>query len=133
MLYGGGTPWQVGCFWRKGIYQEVGGIRSDLRYAADYDFFLRLCLKGSSYYAKKVFGAHRHHQGQLSIAGSSKYEDERREVRLAAVESVNHPFAMQLLLRSIFLFNAKVRGRLSLFLSNHDSLRGAPLSKFRCE
>jgi glycosyltransferase involved in cell wall biosynthesis len=133
MLYGGGTPWQVGCFWRRGIYQAIGGIRPDLRFAADYDFFLRLCLIGSALYVPKIFGAHRHHPGQLSIAGSSSYEDERSAVQAVAMEGEKNLLATRLLMRSIFSFTARAHARIALILSRRDPLRGTPLSVYRCE
>ena len=81
MLYGGGTPWQVGCFWCRSAYEQVGRLRRHLRYAADFDIFLRLGLNGGVRSVPKIFGAHRLRDGQLSIAGQPRYKAERRQVQ----------------------------------------------------
>lgn len=80
-LYGGWTPLQDACFWRRDLYQKIGGINRSLRYAADYDLFLRMALAGRTGYVPHTFSAFRRHSGQKSISGSAAYEDERRRVR----------------------------------------------------
>jgi glycosyltransferase involved in cell wall biosynthesis len=42
MLYGGWTPLQDACFWRRSLYERVGGMNVQMKYAADYDFFCAL-------------------------------------------------------------------------------------------
>src|SRR5690349_7665396 len=54
MLYGGWTPLQDACFWRRELYQRVGGIDPQLKYAADYDLFLRMALSGNAVYLPKA-------------------------------------------------------------------------------
>jgi glycosyltransferase involved in cell wall biosynthesis len=81
MLYGGWTPLQDACFWRRELYQRVGGIDAQLKYAADYDLFLRMALHGKSCYVPKAFSAFRRHSGQKSISGARAYRDERAQVR----------------------------------------------------
>lgn len=81
MLYGGWTPLQDACFWRRELYERVGGIDPALRYAADYDLFLRMALAGSAAYVPLAFSAFRRHAGQKSIAGSQQYSRERKQVR----------------------------------------------------
>src|SRR5262249_41374035 len=44
MLYGGWSPLQDACFWRRELYEKVGGIDRSFRFAADYDLFLRMAL-----------------------------------------------------------------------------------------
>ncbi len=81
MLYGGWTPLQDACFWRRSLYEDVGGINPDLEYAADYDLFMRMALRGRIEYVPSVFSAFRRHPGQKSIAGSAGYRVEREKVR----------------------------------------------------
>lgn len=81
MLYGGWTPLQDACFWRRSLYDCVGGIDSTLKYAADYDFFLRASCTGKCVYVPKVFSAFRRHSGQMSISRSAQYETERQICR----------------------------------------------------
>ena len=68
MLFGGWTPLQDACFWKRSLYGSVGGINRDLEYAADYDLFLRFSLKGSSRYAPVAFSAFRKHTEQKSTS-----------------------------------------------------------------
>lgn len=81
MLYAGWTPLQESCFWTRSIYEGIGGINSNIKYAADYDFFLRLSLSGRCEYVAAIFGAFRRHDGQLSMAKSTLYKIERENCR----------------------------------------------------
>ena len=77
MLYGGWTPLQDACFWRRDFYERVGGINPSLRYAADFDLFFRMALQGKCQYVPLTFSAFRRHAGQKSISGSDAYQNER--------------------------------------------------------
>lgn len=81
MLYAGWTPLQESCFWTRSVYDRVGGIDPNIKYAADYDFFLRLSLKGRCEYVPAIFGCFRRHEGQLSMAKSLLYKSEREKCR----------------------------------------------------
>jgi glycosyltransferase involved in cell wall biosynthesis len=81
MLYGGWTPLQDACFWRRSLYEQVGGLNPDLKYAADYDFFLRASWNGRCCYIPKVFSTFREHKGQRSIAGKTRYQAEKQQSR----------------------------------------------------
>jgi GT2 family glycosyltransferase len=85
MLYGGWTPLQDACFWRRELYERVGGMNSRLRYAADFDLFLRMALHGKCQYVPLTFSAFRRHAGQKSISGSHVYRKEREEIRRAVI------------------------------------------------
>ncbi|ULA64988.1 MAG: Glycosyl transferase family 2 [Nitrospira sp.] len=81
MLYGGWTPLQDACFWRRELYEKIGGMNRDLKYAADFELFLRMALHGTCRYVPLAFSAFRRHAGQKSISGSEAYRNERAEVR----------------------------------------------------
>jgi hypothetical protein len=81
MLYGGWTPLQDACFWRRDLYQRAGGIDPGLHHAADYDLFLRMAGLGRAQYVPCAFSAFRRHAGQKSIASSRDYQVERRLAR----------------------------------------------------
>jgi glycosyltransferase involved in cell wall biosynthesis len=89
MLYGGWTPLQDACFWRRSIYDQVGGIDAGLRYAADYDLFLRIALAGETSYVPKAFSAFRRHPDQKSILESAGYRRERSERRSAHLRRIS--------------------------------------------
>jgi glycosyltransferase involved in cell wall biosynthesis len=85
MLYGGWTPLQDACFWRRSLYEACGGIDSRLKFAADYDFFLRASILGNCVYTPTVFSAFRKHENQTSIVLNAEYEVERKECRERAI------------------------------------------------
>lgn len=88
MLYGAWTPLQDACFWRRELYERVGGMNPAFRYAADFDLFLRLALHGTCRYVPLTFGAFRRHAGQKSISGSHVYRRERENLRRAVLDGL---------------------------------------------
>ncbi len=81
MLYGSWTPWQISCFWKQSAYEQCNGINADVKLAADYDLFLRMTRQAKTKYFSVSFGAHRHHEGQLSISHQSTYKSEKNLIR----------------------------------------------------
>ncbi len=63
MLYGGLTPRQEACFWRRSLYERVNGIDPTIQYAADYDLFLRMSSLGYCEYVPIIFSAFQKHEG----------------------------------------------------------------------
>ncbi len=88
MLFGGWTPLQDACYWRRSLYERIGGIDPDLTLAADFDFFLRAAWAGRSAYVPRVFSAFRKHAGQKSVAQQVDYESERRRWRNRMAEKL---------------------------------------------
>ena len=86
-LYGGWTPLQDACFWRRSLYRQVGGIDRSLKFAADYDLFMRMALAGRAAYVPLAFSAFRQHPGQKSISGLAEYGEERKQVRAKQVRA----------------------------------------------
>lgn len=91
MLYGGWAPLQDACFWTRSIYERVGGLDPDTRFAADFEFFLKIAIAGKCMYAPVAFSAYRKHTGQISVSASEGYRSERREILKKAqlIERVN--------------------------------------------
>jgi glycosyltransferase involved in cell wall biosynthesis len=133
MLYGGWTPLQDACFWRRSLYERVGGIDPELRYAADYDLFLRFAMNGKMTYVAKAFSAFRRHAGQKSISGADGYRRERQLVRRRALErAAESPFARGV--RTAWHgFAIRWRIRVSQRRWARDDLRGTPASALRCQ
>jgi glycosyltransferase involved in cell wall biosynthesis len=77
MLFAGMTPLQDACFWRRDLYDRVGGIRSEFKYAADFDIFLRMAHQGTVLYSDYIFSAFRVHNRQKSVAFSCSYDQEK--------------------------------------------------------
>lgn len=65
-LYGRGNPGQPATFWSSKIHEKAGQLNSNLRYAADSEWFLRLSLIGRSLGITEDVCYMREHTGQLS-------------------------------------------------------------------
>lgn len=103
MLYGGWTPLQDACFWRRSLYERVGGINPNLKYAADYDFFLRASWVGQYLYIQEIFSAFRRHDNQKSISRTLGYEAERRACRQYMLKQLGVSF-LQRFMAGIYFF-----------------------------
>jgi glycosyltransferase involved in cell wall biosynthesis len=132
MLYGGWTPLQDACFWRHSLYQSVGGIDRALRYAADYDLFLRMALAGRTGYVPVTFSAFRRHAGQKSISGSGAYEQERRRVRAREIGDQRTAPALKTLYRGINRVAMSARARLAPLAWRRPDLVGRAIASLPC-
>ena len=72
------------------MYEKVGGISPTLRYAADYDLFLRMSLSGESQYVPLTFSAFRRHAGQTSVHHAKDYKVERAQCRQREMAKQNN-------------------------------------------
>jgi glycosyltransferase involved in cell wall biosynthesis len=132
MLYGGWTPLQDACFWRRSLYQGIGGIDRSLRYAADYDLFLRMALAGRAGYTPMTFSAFRRHAGQKSISGSVAYEDERKRVRAREIETHRVAPMLKTLYRGINRVAMSARARLAPLVWRRSDLVGGSVTSLPC-
>jgi len=112
MLYGGWTPLQDACFWRRSLYNLVGGIDKNVCHAADYDFFLRMSLKGRCEYFPAVLSAFRRHASQKSVAGADAYASERQEIRTDALNNFDSWWGIKLIARLRYRLQGYVRAHL---------------------
>ncbi len=87
MILSGWTPLQDACFWRKSLYDRVGGINPKIRYAADYDLFLRMSYVGKCQYQPYVFSAFRQHDCQTSQIHMLDYKKEKLASRKKFLET----------------------------------------------
>jgi glycosyltransferase involved in cell wall biosynthesis len=132
MLYAGWTPLQESCFWTRELYERVGGIDPAVRYAADYDFFLRISMAGRCQYLPAVFGAFRRHEGQLSVAKTALYKDERERCRVRELAALpRNPWLP--LITAFFWF--KVRWRVRMFAKKRkmSHLEGKSVMEVACQ
>ncbi len=132
MLYAGWTPLQESCFWTRASYERVGGINPEVKYAADYDFFLRMSLAGKCHYLPAVFGAFRRHEGQLSMAKMALYKTERekcRERELAA----SPQNALLPLIQVFYWFKVRWRVRVNAKKRNMNHLEGKSFREVACQ
>ncbi len=132
-LYGGWTPLQDACFWRRELYLKIGGIDRSLRYAADYDLFLRMAIAGRTGYVPLAFSAFRRHAGQKSISGSAAYEDERRRVRAREVGAYKSASVLKALYRGINRVAMSARARLAPLAWRRPDLLGQLVTTLPCD
>lgn len=132
MLFGGWTPLQDACFWRRSLYEAVGGIDRGLRYAADYDLFLRMSGRGRCEYLPVAFSAFRQHQGQKSISGSARYRAERRIARLREVALERGSALAKLVLTLRQAFAVRWRVRVSQRGWRRPDLHGRDIASLSC-
>jgi hypothetical protein len=131
MLYGAWTPLQDACFWRRELYDRVGGIDSTLRFAADYDLFLRMALKGKCVYVPHVFSAFRRHPGQKSISGSQQYKKERQRVRKREIDAIPGSSAGKALLSAWHKTRIRWRYHVMERTWRREDLVGRPVQQLR--
>jgi glycosyltransferase involved in cell wall biosynthesis len=132
MLYAGWTPLQESSFWTRALYESIGGVDPGVRYAADYDFFLRMSLSGRCKYCPTVFGAFRKHEGQLSIAKTALYKAERekcRERELAALPSSS----FLPLIKAYYWFKVRWRVRVKAKKRKMNHLEGKSVGEVACQ
>lgn len=123
MLHGGWTPLQDACYWRRSLYERVGGINPDTKYAADFELFLKFALSGNCLYAPVAFSTFRRHSGQVSVNGARHYRDERR----AILRRMGERTASSVLLRAAYYVWLRVRNRVLQRYWNSRVHRGRPV------
>jgi glycosyltransferase involved in cell wall biosynthesis len=131
-LYGGWTPLQDACFWRRDLYLKIGGIDRSLRYAADYGLFLRMALAGRTSYVPFAFSAFRRHAGQKSISCSAAYEEERGRVRAREVGAHRSASVLKILRRGVNRVAMSVRSRLAPLKWRRPDLVGLSVTRLPC-
>jgi glycosyltransferase involved in cell wall biosynthesis len=127
MLYAGWTPLQESCFWTRDVYERVGGVDPAVKYAADYDFFLRISLAGRCQYLPAIFGAFRRHEGQLSIAKTALYKAERERCRVRELAALPRNLWLPLI-TSFFWFKVRWRVRILAKKRKMSHLEGKPVT-----
>jgi glycosyltransferase involved in cell wall biosynthesis len=132
MLHAGWTPLQESCFWTRSLYEKVGGIDPAVRYAADYDFFLRTSLTGRCQYIPVIFGAFRRHEGQLSMSRMALYKAEREKCRKRELNALP-PNPLLPLINFYHWFKVRWRVRVNARKRNMDHLRGRPVGDVVCQ
>lgn len=131
MLYGGWTPLQDACFWKRSLYELVGGLNADVRYAADYDLFLRMSMSGTCTYVPKVFSAFRRHDGQTSRLHEVAYRQESLAIRKHLAEArAGTVFSAGL--HAYYWLAVRWKARLFSRYAADVSLLGRSVGEFRC-
>lgn len=74
---------QETCFWRRNIYETVGGIDASFRFALDYDLFARFMRRGTMVRVDRFLGAFREHAQSKTAAMSVNPHPEIERIRNA--------------------------------------------------
>jgi glycosyltransferase involved in cell wall biosynthesis len=73
---------------RRDLFEEVGGFDTSLKYAMDYDLWLRLSKKCDAISLPWILAAFRQHEGSLSTREERAVANEAYQVRNNYVESL---------------------------------------------
>jgi glycosyltransferase involved in cell wall biosynthesis len=133
MLFGGWTPLQDACFWKRSLYEHVGGINRDLEYAADYDLFLRFTLNGTSKYVPLAFSAFRKHEGQKSTSWGARYEKERERCRSRELEGLGWKRTRIVALECYYWAFVRLRERVVRKTWRAKGIAGTPVHSVKCQ
>lgn len=71
---------QESCFWRKGLWERVGGLDLNYRLAADFDLWCRMIKVTPLYSLTTILGGFRQHGNQLSFTQAQQYEQEVAQI-----------------------------------------------------
>ena len=132
MLYGGWTPLQDACFWTRAIYNRVGGIDPKLRFAADYDLFLRMARAGRVRHVPLAFSAFRRHPGQKSISSANAYASEREQVRRREINGAGEGTITAWAKRQFHLNAGRLRAWTATRVRLRKDLEGRPIRELSC-
>lgn len=124
MMFGGWTPLQDACFWRKELYERVNGIDKDLKYAADYDMFLKMSMSGQCEYIPAILSAFRQHDGQKSIKFMREYRNERYSRMKNTRRKYDASYVMKLIQTIQYWVWVRMRARLFFLNSRKSSYVG---------
>lgn len=101
----GGCIQQESCFWRRGLWEKAGGLRVDLRYAADFDLWPRFAKYAELHSVSTLIGGFTDRgKENRSIANRDKYMDEVKKVAAELRADANSPEAR--LARKLEIFTA---------------------------
>jgi GT2 family glycosyltransferase len=76
---------QPGALFRRDMYEEVGGLDPQLKWAFDLDLFIKLTRLGTASYVPRTISKFRWHNDSLSVSGRVNSVNEASAVRVAAL------------------------------------------------
>ena len=79
MLWGGCGFYQPSCFWRRSLYEAVGGLDPTFQFCMDYDLFVRFADRTRPRRTRRRLSAFRVHAGAKTtrLTAIQKREDQR--------------------------------------------------------
>lgn len=87
---------QPAVFWRRGLFDRIGGFDEQMRFVADLDYWLRAAAAGARIaHVDEVLAVERIHAGRLSSAMRDVMAAEDRAMRARHVGTADRPAARQ--------------------------------------
>ena len=111
----------------------MGGINRDLKYAADYDLFLRFSLKGTSRYVPFAFSAFRKHTEQKSTSWGPRYKKEREKCRSRELETLGYKKTKIFALEWYYWAFVRFRERILRKTWRVGGIAGRPIHSLTCQ
>ena len=84
---------QPGALFRRAAFEAVGGLRTDLGWAFDFDLFIRLSKAGTLNYIDRTLAQFRWHPESLSVEHRKKSVAEANQVRVSHLPPVLRPIS----------------------------------------
>jgi len=95
MLYGGFGINQPAAFWKKTLYERVGGIDTGFRFTMDNDLFLRSVLAGARFrFVREYFTGFRIHPNSKTSTIRDVGRAERQAIRRKYCKHDNRPLSL---------------------------------------
>ena len=133
MIFGGWTPLQDACFWKRSIYESIGGIDPSLENAADFDLFARLAISGKTLYTPFTFSAFRAHEGQRSIKNRESYKAEREKSRKELMPLCEATWLSRLVNQIFYSALTRIRARVLHKYWDLSKLHNLDARKLKCK
>jgi GT2 family glycosyltransferase len=85
---------QPGALFRRSAFEKVGGLRSDLGWAFDFDLFIRLSKAGKLRFISQTLAKFRWHPESLSVEHRKKSVAEASQVRISHLPIFLRPISI---------------------------------------
>ena len=110
---------QESTFWRQKLYEEVGGISKDYRYANDYDLWSEFFKKELLYSIPQILASFRmHSSAQLSVSNRRNYVSEVKRIQSSYDIGILRKLILKLLMGIDYVLI-----RIPILRSAYDSLQ----------
>jgi GT2 family glycosyltransferase len=84
---------QPGALFRRSVFEKVGGLRTDLGWAFDFDLFIRLSKVGKLRFLNQTLAKFRWHPESLSVEHRKKSVAEASQVRVSHLPAFLKPIS----------------------------------------
>jgi len=117
---------QAGCFWSARLHHKAGCFREDLNYVLDYEFWLRFrfFLKIKPFFIKQSIAIYRLHPRSKTMAHSTAFWAETKDVRAQYLRFLNHGQRVWLRIARRHR-KARVHGSMTVSLIKKKNIRAA--------